>query len=98
MCGGCALDSCMGKIAVHALPGPLEDLFVCMLKDYNFVSALFSSWQLSNIRHMEPYIITSLALFGFFGFGMYPICFELGVECVYPISEGTSAGLMAMSG
>ncbi|XP_072026670.1 solute carrier family 49 member A3-like isoform X2 [Amphiura filiformis] len=52
----------------------------------------------SHMRDKEPYIITSLSLLGLFGFGIYPVCLELGVECVYPVSEGTSAGFMAMSG
>ncbi len=55
-------------------------------------------FQLSHMRDKEPYIATSLSLFGLFGFAIYPVCLELGVECVYPVCEGTSAGFMAMSG
>lgn len=36
--------------------------------------------------------------FGFFGFALFPIALELGVECTYPVAEGTSAGLLQISG
>ena len=36
--------------------------------------------------------------FGFFGFAMFPIALELGVECTYPVAEGTSAGTLQISG
>nr|XP_006819539.1 PREDICTED: major facilitator superfamily domain-containing protein 7-a-like [Saccoglossus kowalevskii] len=35
---------------------------------------------------------------GFFAFSLIPVCFELGVECTYPVSEGTSAGFIYISG
>ena len=36
--------------------------------------------------------------FGLFGFALFPIALELGVECTYPVAEGTSAGLLQISG
>ncbi|XP_061747533.1 solute carrier family 49 member A3-like [Nerophis ophidion] len=38
------------------------------------------------------------ALFGFFGFSIYPAVMELSVECSYPVGEATSAGLVFISG
>lgn len=43
-------------------------------------------------------VAVSLALFGFSGFGILPAALELSVELTYPVSEGTSAGFMWMSG
>ncbi|XP_038070814.1 solute carrier family 49 member A3-like isoform X5 [Patiria miniata] len=36
--------------------------------------------------------------FGLFGFAMFPIALELGVECTYPVAEGTSSSLLQISG
>uniref|UniRef100_A0A672QPU6 Solute carrier family 49 member 3 n=1 Tax=Sinocyclocheilus grahami TaxID=75366 RepID=A0A672QPU6_SINGR len=38
------------------------------------------------------------AWFGFFGYSVYPIAMELGVECSYPVGEATSSGLIFVSG
>ncbi|XP_061895679.1 solute carrier family 49 member A3 [Entelurus aequoreus] len=38
------------------------------------------------------------ALFGFFGFSIYPAVMELTVECSYPVGEATSTGLVFISG
>uniref|UniRef100_A0A1A8IEM2 Major facilitator superfamily domain containing 7 n=2 Tax=Nothobranchius kuhntae TaxID=321403 RepID=A0A1A8IEM2_NOTKU len=38
------------------------------------------------------------ALFGLFGFSIYPVAMELSVECSYPVGEATSAGLIFVSG
>ncbi|XP_022050539.1 solute carrier family 49 member A3 [Acanthochromis polyacanthus] len=38
------------------------------------------------------------ALFGLFGFSIYPVAMELSVECSYPVGEATSAGLVFVSG
>ncbi|XP_070541234.1 solute carrier family 49 member A3-like [Ptychodera flava] len=45
-------------------------------------------------------ILTGVAsgLVGFFSFALLPVCLELGVECTYPVAEGTSAGLLFTSG
>jgi MFS family permease len=43
-------------------------------------------------------VAVSLALFGLSGFGILPAALELAVELTYPVSEGTSAGFMWMSG
>ena len=36
--------------------------------------------------------------FGLFGIAFFPVVLELGVECTYPVAEGTSAGLLQISG
>lgn len=38
------------------------------------------------------------ALFGLFGFSIYPVAMELSVECSYPVGAATSAGLLFISG
>ncbi|XP_042200324.1 solute carrier family 49 member A3 [Callorhinchus milii] len=38
------------------------------------------------------------SLFGLFGFSIYPVSMELGVECSYPVGEATSAGFIFISG
>ncbi|KAJ8025986.1 Solute carrier family 49 member A3 [Holothuria leucospilota] len=41
---------------------------------------------------------TGAILFGMFGLALFPIALELGVECTYPVKEGTSSGLLQISG
>ncbi|XP_041476852.1 solute carrier family 49 member A3-like isoform X1 [Lytechinus variegatus] len=43
-------------------------------------------------------IVGVCAVVGFFGFAQFPVSLELGVEATYPVSEGTSAGFLIMSG
>lgn len=43
-------------------------------------------------------IIAVCGVLGFFGFAQFPVSLELGVEATYPVSEGTSAGFLIMSG
>ncbi|XP_078532680.1 solute carrier family 49 member A3 isoform X1 [Lissotriton helveticus] len=38
------------------------------------------------------------SLFGLLTFSIYPISMELAVECTYPVGEGTSTGLIYISG
>jgi FLVCR family MFS transporter 7 len=40
----------------------------------------------------------STGLMGFFCFAALPVALELAVECSYPVDEGTSAGLMWLTG
>jgi len=35
---------------------------------------------------------------GFFGLALNPLCLELAVECTFPVAEGTSAGILILSG
>uniref|UniRef100_A0A671KS73 Major facilitator superfamily domain-containing protein 7-like n=1 Tax=Sinocyclocheilus anshuiensis TaxID=1608454 RepID=A0A671KS73_9TELE len=47
----------------------------------------------------QKFIIGAVcAWFGFFGYSVYPIAMELGVECSYPVGEATSSGLIFVSG
>jgi len=43
-------------------------------------------------------VAISMAMFGLFGFALYPICLELGVECTFPVAEATSSGILVISG
>lgn len=48
---------------------------------------------------VEPIIATLSAVFGFFGFMIYPLGLELGIECCFPVTqEATSSGLLMLSG
>ncbi|XP_043827172.1 solute carrier family 49 member A3 isoform X2 [Dromiciops gliroides] len=52
----------------------------------------------SQIQGQMVWIAVVCSLFGFFGFSICPICFELVVECSYPVGEGTSTGLVFVIG
>ncbi|XP_067657381.1 solute carrier family 49 member A3-like [Haliotis asinina] len=54
--------------------------------------------EVSRFRDMNIEIASSIALFGFFGFALYPICMELAVEVTYPVAEATSSGMLFISG
>ena len=43
-------------------------------------------------------VLLSFGLIGFFGLPLLPICMEMSVECVYPIPEATSTGLLFIAG
>ncbi|KAE9556411.1 hypothetical protein FO519_000296 [Halicephalobus sp. NKZ332] len=60
-----------------------------------FACSLSVSLQYENV---EWWIALSIFGFGAFGFAIYPIGLELGVEVTYPVAEATSSGLMIMMG
>ena len=43
-------------------------------------------------------VLISFGLIGFFGLPLLPICMDMSVECVYPIPEATSTGLLFIAG
>jgi FLVCR family MFS transporter 7 len=43
-------------------------------------------------------VLASFFLIGFFGLPLFPVCMEMAVECVYPIPEATSTGLLFIMG
>ncbi|KAF7239988.1 Solute carrier family 49 member A3 [Varanus komodoensis] len=49
---------------------------------------------MSHYRNQTYAVATFSALFGLFGFALYPVAMELAVECSYPVGEGTSSGLI----
>ncbi|KAK6765648.1 hypothetical protein RB195_025518 [Necator americanus] len=51
-----------------------------------------------NFEDVEGWVVTSLFLFGTFGFSIYPIGLEMGVEATFPVAEATSTGLIIMIG
>uniref|UniRef100_A0A8C8RI95 Solute carrier family 49 member 3 n=1 Tax=Pelusios castaneus TaxID=367368 RepID=A0A8C8RI95_9SAUR len=52
----------------------------------------------SRFRNQTVPLALISSLFGFFGFSIYPVSMELAVECSYPVGEGTSTGLVFVSG
>ncbi|XP_072524958.1 solute carrier family 49 member A3 [Salminus brasiliensis] len=52
----------------------------------------------SQMREQKAAVGVVCALFGLFGFSIYPVAMELSVECSYPVGEATSAGLIFISG
>lgn len=51
-----------------------------------------------NYENIEWAIALSIFVFGTFGFAIYPIGLEMGVEATYPVAEATSSGLIIMLG
>uniref|UniRef100_A0A914EFN2 Uncharacterized protein n=1 Tax=Acrobeloides nanus TaxID=290746 RepID=A0A914EFN2_9BILA len=67
----------------------------------SFCLAGFAACGLSisiNYENVEWAIATSIFVFGVFGFAIYPIGLEMGVEATYPVAEATSSGLIIMLG
>uniref|UniRef100_A0A2C9KD64 Major facilitator superfamily (MFS) profile domain-containing protein n=1 Tax=Biomphalaria glabrata TaxID=6526 RepID=A0A2C9KD64_BIOGL len=64
------------------------------------LSTLFSIAfvQLARFRGQDVLIAASIALFGCFGFAIYPTALEMAVEITYPVAEATSTGLIFLSG
>ena len=62
----------------------------------SLVSVLISEF----LRKSEQQIIVAVccALFGVFGFGMYPLGLELAVENTYPLDEAAGVALIFLSG
>lgn len=52
----------------------------------------------SQLKDMKVAIGAACSWFGLFGFSVYPVAMELGVECSYPVGEATSSGLIFISG
>ncbi|PIK51349.1 putative major facilitator superfamily domain-containing protein 7 [Apostichopus japonicus] len=52
----------------------------------------------SNFPEQGGGLAFGAVLFGTFGLALFPVALELGVECTYPIREGTSSGLLQISG
>ncbi|WKY14962.1 hypothetical protein Q1695_000463 [Nippostrongylus brasiliensis] len=44
------------------------------------------------------WVVPSIFFFGAFGFSIYPIGLEMGVEATFPVAEATSTGLIIMIG
>ena len=82
---------------VHALQALVWDKWLSCFFLVPFQSKCFL-FQLFNRSHMEIELGACVGGFGFFGFALYPIALELGVECTFPVAEATSAGLLVISG
>ena len=68
--------------------GSLGSIFFCIMQLYD------------NDKGGLIYYLILLAFIwlGFFGLPLLPICMEMSVECVYPIPEATTTGLLFISG
>lgn len=65
----------------------IANVFFVIIQSYNNDSQIYHSL-----------IIVSFCLIGFFGLPLLPVCMEMSVECVYPIPEETSTGLLFIAG
>ncbi len=54
--------------------------------------------QAVQFENMHAWIAVTIFCFGAFGFAIYPIGLEMGVEATYPVAEATSSGLIIMAG
>ncbi|CAL1538983.1 unnamed protein product [Lymnaea stagnalis] len=54
--------------------------------------------QMARLREQAIAVATSITLFGFFGFAIYPTSLEMAVELTYPVAEATSTGIIFLSG
>uniref|UniRef100_A0AC34GV10 Major facilitator superfamily (MFS) profile domain-containing protein n=1 Tax=Panagrolaimus sp. ES5 TaxID=591445 RepID=A0AC34GV10_9BILA len=72
-----------------------ETMKVCFCLAGIAASSLSISLQHENV---EWWISLSIFCFGAFGFAIYPIGLELGVEITYPVAEATSSGILIMVG
>ncbi|CDW53670.1 major facilitator superfamily transporter [Trichuris trichiura] len=57
------------------------------------------SFSLVSLQYNLPAAVIGCAMaFGFFGVAVYPLGFEMGAECMFPVAETTSAGLITFAG
>nr|XP_033773990.1 solute carrier family 49 member A3 isoform X2 [Geotrypetes seraphini] len=83
------LTVCFGAgIGIFTCFSALLEQFLCVMEYSNA----------SQLRNQIILLAVVCSLFGLFGFSIYPICMELSVECSYPVGEGTSTGLIFISG
>lgn len=61
-------------------------------------TASFIFFALVNKESHKAQLAIASGVMGMFCFAVLPIALELGVECTFPVSEGTSAGFMWISG
>ena len=76
--------------------GHMEEVAKICFAIGSLVSVLISEF----LRKSEQQIIVAVccALFGVFGFGMYPLGLELAVENTYPLDEAAGVALIFLSG
>lgn len=63
-----------------------------------FIDVKLLLFQVARYPNQHALVMVTVGAFGFFGFGLYPICLELGVEVTYPVAEATSTAFIIMSG
>ncbi|CAI4228325.1 unnamed protein product [Auanema sp. JU1783] len=51
-----------------------------------------------NYEHQEAWVASSICLFGFFAFSIYPLGLEAGLETSFPVAEATATGLIMVIG
>lgn len=49
-------------------------------------------------ENQAVWVAASIFTFGLFGFAIYPIGLEMGVEATYPVAEATSTGIIIIVG
>ncbi|KAI9338524.1 major facilitator superfamily domain-containing protein, partial [Obelidium mucronatum] len=75
----------------------LHRLFLKLLTVVSFLGSLGFYFSAS-FTDRRVLLFASAAVTGIGGFALAPIALELGVECTYPVGEGTSAGLIQTAG
>ncbi|TPX30168.1 hypothetical protein SmJEL517_g06202 [Synchytrium microbalum] len=67
------------------------------IKAHSFVAAVGMIFFVLALQYQStPLVYIGATLIGGGGFPLIPIILELGVECTYPVDEGTSSGLLWM--
>ena len=76
--------------------GHMEEVAKIGFAIASLVSVLISEF----LRKSNQEVVLALccALFGVFGFGMYPLGLELSVENTYPVDEAAGTALIFLSG
>ena len=76
--------------------GHMEEVAKIAFAIASIVSVAISEFLRKSDR--EVILALSCALFGIFGFGMYPLGLELSVENTYPVDEAAGTALIFLSG
>lgn len=81
--------------AILDATGKFKEMLRCIIV---FICGTFVMFTLVNTPGHYTLVVVACSLIGFFCFAAMPVALELGVEVTYPVSEGTSAGFLWISG
>uniref|UniRef100_A0A0N4ZCM3 MFS domain-containing protein n=1 Tax=Parastrongyloides trichosuri TaxID=131310 RepID=A0A0N4ZCM3_PARTI len=89
------IGSALSGLFVDKTKRFMETMKICLVFAVLACISLTISIQFLNV---EWWVIVSIVFFGFFGFAIYPIGLEVGVEITFPVAEATSTGLICILG